>query len=580
MGLSLKPANLTDFTSLFHQKDFVLKRVVGTTYSLYYETLLMLILALIYGPGANDAIDKKTNEISSAALLAAIRKIKEENLLNVFCQADKANLAATGDERYLLTLLDAFVHPVPVKNDKGAFSSFHSKVWLVAFEKNDNHEEKAFRLIVTSRNLTSNQDFDAVAAFDSSENGSTAVVDAIREQVGQLPPEFDDARFNISPYSFLKAGKLNETSFRECHSIFSPFLDANMFDYLPSDHPVNVFSMGQEICKLGEKNIGNGNLRFFMLNPDMNANTETDGSDDGKHFGLHAKLYISDRAVILGSSNFTYRGLTQNREYNVNIHQGINEADLLKSVVGAKNTNESDADWRMRLLLEKSGMFLPYEPSAPVEEPSEAEKKLDKLLQELACCKLTAKYDDAGNLSLSVNYQPEAGVKMGWKPFLHGDDFLSIGKPLCWQGVSPEHVCRIFVCKVEIDGAAPRQFQMLADLDTTLLDELWDNRFKAEKSKVDIKDEIDFRMLCIEKKEDLYGRVVQLKMNEGDSASSSRGNRMPQPPIFERLLELEKSQLRDFFKDPPQKREDDSSGIYDAFVEMGRFFGFYQNKEQ
>ena len=46
MEMTLKPTDLVDFTSLFHQEGFILKKVVGTTYSLNYETLLMLILAL------------------------------------------------------------------------------------------------------------------------------------------------------------------------------------------------------------------------------------------------------------------------------------------------------------------------------------------------------------------------------------------------------------------------------------------------------------------------------------------------------------------------------------------------------
>jgi len=56
---------------------------------------------------------------------------------------------------------------------------------------------------------------------------------------------------------------------------------------------------------------------------------------------------------------------------------------------------------------------------------------------------------------------------------------------------------------------------------------------------------------------------------------------MPQPPIFERLLELEDDQqLNKFFEDPLQKREGDSSGLCEAYMEMGKFFGFYQDEEK
>jgi|GEM_PF-7063108 len=537
----------------------------------------MLILALIYGHGADDAIDKKTNEISPAALLAAIRKVRSENLLTVFCQADRAVLAAKDDEAHLMTLLDAFVRPVPVaKTSQGGFSSFHSKVWLAAFEKNDGSEEKAFRLIVTSRNLTSNRDFDAVAVFDSTDKGNGGVVDVIKRQVdvdkegqvGELFRDFDDARFGIGAFSFLKDGVINAARLGKCHSIFSPFLDPVQLDGLKPEHPINIFSSQQEIYKLGEI-VRNEKFRFFMLNPDLNEHTENEDRADGRHFGLHAKLYISDDAVILGSSNFTYRGLTRNREFNVEIKKGIREDDLLDYVGVGKKENESPQERQAR---ERSGMFLPYQaPPEPEKEPDAPEEKLNEILQALACGPLKAEYVD-GKLSLTVPYRPEAGVTIRWKPFLQGEeDFKDPGKEaLCWD-VSKENVCRIFDCEVEIGGAEAR-IQMLAELDA----DLWDERFTAEKRKISIDDEINFKMLNIEGVENLYGREVPLRRDAGGRAGCGQ-TRMPQPPIFERLLEADRDRLKRFFLDDPlQKREDgeDPSGLYEAFVEMGRFFGF------
>ena len=69
--LSLQPTSRVDFISLFSMPGYELESIVGTTYCLNYETLLMLILGAVYGPGANQAMEHHSGEINPGAIFAA-----------------------------------------------------------------------------------------------------------------------------------------------------------------------------------------------------------------------------------------------------------------------------------------------------------------------------------------------------------------------------------------------------------------------------------------------------------------------------------------------------------------------------
>ena len=202
---------------------------------------------------------------------------------------------------------------------------------------------------------------------------------------------------------------------------------------------------------------------------------------------------------------------------------------------------------------------------------------------------MKASYDAAAQkLSLSVSPPPKFEADIRWKPLLQGD-FKSFGDELrlSWDDIPKENVCRIFVCEVKIDGAKPKEIQMLADPDPDTPEsaakwaDIWEKRFNAEIKKIPIEDEINFRMLLVENTEALYGTQVRLKENGGRNGG---GGSMPQPPIFERLLELVLDQKLDHDRlkalfEPLQKREKDPSELCKAFGEMANFFGFHPDKE-
>ena len=533
-NLSLATSQRVDFTSLFTKDGYEVESIIGTTYCLNFETLLMLILAITYGPGADKALEHKSDEISPAAIFTAIKHLRGK--LKVYCQADKIDMALNGASnetvQRIKTLLDDFVVPVPMQKVNGAFSSFHSKLWLITFKK----VYRSSRMIVTSRNLTSNRDFDAVAVFDNAGRDKSCVTE-ILNQLPELPKELKNISFET------QSVKIKVEDIKNCHSVISPFLDPGLLKNteIPQLH---IFSLRSEIDKvchaipeLVEK------YKFYCLNPALETSEE-----EGNHSSIHAKLYISDQSIILGSSNFTCRGWHHNREFNVKLEPGIDEKTLLKEF----GVDETEKNYGC-------GMFIPYSPSGKVTE--EKDEKED-ILQELACITLLADWDETSemfSLELSCPDGIHLPENIAWRPLGHNEWKTN---DLSWK-MPVQDVSKVFICK--IDG---REVQMLSSWKDGVPQGLWDQRYEAEIAKLSIADELDFRMLSLEA-DKLYGRDVPLKRNgEGNNSSHCP----PRPPIFERLLKADKAQLEKFFEDPISARDNDPLGLVQAFEELKKFF--------
>lgn len=535
--LSLAQDQRVDFTSLFAMDGYDVESVIGTTYCLNYETLLMLILAITYGPGADKALEHRCENISPAAIFAAIKNMHGK--LKVYCQADKTEeLSGTNNNenmQRIKVLLDEFVEPIPMKNVNGAFSSFHSKVWLISFKKK-NHK---YRMIVTSRNLTSNRDFDAVAVFDNAGN-DTSCVKKISEQIN--PPEewknqFKNICFEPEPQEITK------DVVNECHSVISPFLDADLLEK-EELYGLNIFSLRSEIDKVWKVNRTLlEKHHFYCFNPALERQVE-----EGVHSSIHAKLYISKDFIILGSSNFTTRGWNLNREFNVKLASGIDKDTLLQEF-GVYDETKCGR-----------GMFVPYAPPANTDDIKEDDK--DNVFQNLACITLQAGWDEKSEtLSLKVICPDGINLPDGikWRPLMkdewHGADDLS------WQ-ISVENISKIFICKIK-----SKEIQMLASWEN-VPENLWETRYNFERSKLSIADELDFRMLMLVNSNELFGRDITLKRN----GVSNDLHCPPRPPIFEQLLKADNEQLKKFFKEPIFPRDNDPLGLVQAFNDLKEFF--------
>jgi hypothetical protein len=334
--------------------------------------------------------------------------------------------------------------------------------------------------------------------------------------------------------------------------VISPFLDGKLLK--DNDFPkLNIFSLRSEIDKvwradrtLLEKH------NFYCFNPLLEMQTE-----EGAHSSIHAKLYISNDFIILGSSNFTYRGWHHNREFNVKLPEGI-AADRLLEELGVDK---------------EGGMFIPYQ--APKSEDTEADEVKDPILQELPCIQLKIKWEkNEKKLCLSLEYPDNVSPEeFEWKPlWSKGEWKKGSESSLSWD-MDVRDVSKIFLCRIKVTEngkVTEKVIQMLAVWEYEP-EGVWEERYNAERSKLSLADELDFRMLSIEADE-LYGRDVPLKR---DGSGGDDPHCPPKPPVFERLLRAAPEQLEKFFADDIIKRKDDEDplGLVQAFNELRTFFG-------
>lgn len=125
---------------------FQLTRAIATTYSLDLHTLLAVPVALFYAKALEgDFVFEDRFDV-----LDAIQKTEE--ILQVYCQKGKIKVPKKYNPLFAF-LEDAVVEVEPESH----LVSFHPKIWLLRFEK---EEVVRYRAIVLSRNLTFDRSWD------------------------------------------------------------------------------------------------------------------------------------------------------------------------------------------------------------------------------------------------------------------------------------------------------------------------------------------------------------------------------------------------------------------------------------
>ena len=123
---------------------FELARAVGTTFTLDLETALSVPLSF-----ASHRISAADGNLG---IFDAIRRASDR--VDIFPQAGALSMGTRTD---LVAFLEPIVHP-------GAVSGlFHPKVWFLEYASGD---ERAYRFLCSSRNLTADRSWDAVVRLD------------------------------------------------------------------------------------------------------------------------------------------------------------------------------------------------------------------------------------------------------------------------------------------------------------------------------------------------------------------------------------------------------------------------------
>lgn len=397
--------------------DTVFDCGVGTSYSLDLETALAVPLSLSF------FVPESREKLQSSPLATLEGLERNAERLAVFCDTGRI-LARTTPQSRLCALLEQMV--VEVTAPQGG--AFHPKVWVLRYEPSTNGGDRKLRLLILSRNLTSDQSWDLALQLDGTEGTSKreanrplgeflrhlpeisrsalpghvgGLVDSLAESVDRaewtLPQPFQAVSFAVNGFG----PEAWRPDWSTNMAIVSPFCDAAALNRLAkrTQNPPRLVSRSEELDKVPEQVLANFDEVFVMSDY---APVDGEGEDDQLQnqtlSGLHAKAFIQeygfDSRVIVGSGNATSPALLKgsNVEVFATLTGKRSRVGRIEEILGSECFGQ---------LLES------YKPSpVPGVDPEQtaAEDRLDRAFKELVGAALTVRCEshaaDAGSDAL------------------------------------------------------------------------------------------------------------------------------------------------------------------------------------
>lgn len=358
---------------------YELEAAVGTTYSLDFNTLIGVCMALGLAEEPDSLLLK-----NPVCLLQALRRAGDK--IAVFCQAGQ--IQAPSGASPLYTLLETIVYQVLLKKrkDHPAFPSFHPKFWLARYGNAQGGER--WRLVVLSRNLTFDRSWDIAVALEGEpgediDSRNQPVIDFLGYLYNRLPKgahakkkgallrslmdalpwvvfstqsvdKFQD--FEFIPVGVPKSGgsvyTMNETSlFRDSFHellVMTPFLSAGVikeFNTRPMriDEPKRVLVTRKEaLAKLRASDCDKFaiyTMKSAIVDGEAGLSEEP---VETRQQDIHAKLYLwhkyPDSELYMGSLNASSSGLNGNVECMIRLkskNRWLNLGKLMAALFGA-----------------------------------------------------------------------------------------------------------------------------------------------------------------------------------------------------------------------------------------------------
>ena len=419
--MMLSPNSRSLYTAaLTPPPGMVFDEAVGTTFSMDPAVLLSVPvhLALLSGDRGNKLKD-------GIAVLEAVRRLAER--ITVFAQ--RGRLQIPEPPNILYGLLEKMV--VEVTAPGGGV--FHPKLWVLRFVNPDNEGQVILRLMILSRNLTSDRSWDLALTLEGQPKGRRRadnrefgefiaalpnlafgvvdrqrknqvrrLADEIRRTEWELPWGYNQIRFHV--IGLIKRVWTPEPSKRL--AIISPFCSNNALAHLASttEKAEAIISRPETLADLNPKT---RNLFSEVKCLDDAAETE-DGEDPEEYaardsFGLHAKAYILERNwythIIMGSANATNAALL-----------GSKNIEILAELIGKKrHVGDIDA------LLGGDGfgeVLMDFPEPEGVDDVDEERAAAEKALEDARLAIAKAK--------LKLRFEASADVKDTWNLILTG----------------------------------------------------------------------------------------------------------------------------------------------------------------
>lgn len=410
---------------------FDLVHAVGTTFTLDLETALSVPLSF--------ASRRITAEDGELGIFEALRRATAK--VDLFAQA---GVVSAGTQSKLVAFLEEMVHPVIHEG-----GLFHPKVWFLEF---GNDDERTYRFLCASRNLTADRSWDVILRLDGAvpddqdssearrknaplvellrtlpdlsvqplEGDRRARIAALAERWSEIiwedPPGMDVLNFHV--FGLQKPAEPDLTGSQAL--VISPFVTGERLRELRrriSGRTV-LLSRADQLDQLDPASL-KGRIDTLVLDEvAVEDAVEERGSE--RLVGLHAKVVVVDYShrsrVFIGSANATVAGWGHNVEVMV-------ELEGRRRSIGT----EAVAD-AMGELLEG----YPTEGGGPADPSEDVRRLLEGELRKVAALPLTVTVTGLGPYDLRVTSAEtvpgvggtaEDGLTVRWRPLRHPGEF-------------------------------------------------------------------------------------------------------------------------------------------------------------
>lgn len=377
---------------------YELEQAVIATYSLDPTVLLAIPVAISFAESLDEAPHERAFET-----LEAVRRCMGK--IVVFCQKGRIHVP---DE---FSALYSWIEDSIVQVQLGAANrSFHPKLCVLRYERADNPVR--YRVIVLSRNLTTDRNWD-IAAHADGEVGEDYIAD--NTPLSDFVSYLGDFVPGIIPTAFTT--DLNKVEFNKIPGfnprvrfhpigipgyeqspisrqsgpsaiVVSPFLDAICLKVIRSklEGDGTLLSRREELDKMPAEALDG--FSCYALSELVVDGERRDDEDDDTGFkktqNLHAKLFIYQMRGwskwFLGSANATSRAFGRVPGSSADDEDALRNVEFLLELHGSSQEIQADAMLR-ELLDAETGVFEPYDPtmSTDEEDPHEAAQTARKL---------------------------------------------------------------------------------------------------------------------------------------------------------------------------------------------------------
>ena len=359
---------------------------VGTTYSLNLDALVGACLAL----GLSEETDSELMN-NPVCLLEALRSTGDSVAL--FFEGGQIHMPNQVTPLYIL--LEKMVFSVKTSKRKGvaAYPSFHPKFWLIRYRSND--DVVRYRVIVLSRNLTFDRNWDIACYMDGSltedaTDKNEPVCDFLHYLIAQIPAtengkekskkifeliqELSTVRFEpeekaFYDYEFIPNGvkrvsgeiyQFNETdlfqdTFHEI-MIISPFLSGSIirgFNDRNTRSPIKdarymLITREMSLAQLVPEDISRFHI-YTLRDAVIDGETAiSEEAQDIQKQDIHAKVYMirkySSSDLYLGSLNASHNAVYGNIEFMIRLRSKRRYLDLDKLTASLFGTEKDGSD--------------------------------------------------------------------------------------------------------------------------------------------------------------------------------------------------------------------------------------------